>query len=128
MKFNEAEHNKRTDKGTMFLILVTSIIGHIGSIIEWAYFPQIDLKFLSFIGAGLLIFGIIFRVVAIRSLKNAFSNTIQIKEGQKLFDKGLYSKFRHPFICGRCFVVSELFRNCYIRVWYVPRLYETYIS
>lgn len=100
MDFNEAKRNKKTDKGTMFLILVTSVVGHIGTIIEWAYFSPLISVNLMVIGVFFLIFGLIFRIIAIKTLKNAFSSTIQIKRGQQLYTKRIYSKFRHPSYTG----------------------------
>lgn len=96
----EISRDNRTDKGTIMLILYCSILGHIGAICEWAYFPQINIPELPYIGAALLVFGIVFRIVAINMLKSAFSSTLQIKEGQSLMTKGLYSKFRHPSYTG----------------------------
>lgn len=100
MNFNEAERDKQTDKGTLFLILVISMVGHIGSLIEWAYFSQLTSTYLMTSGVFLLVFGIVFRIIAIRTLKSAFSSTIQIKEGQRLCTKGIYAKLRHPSYTG----------------------------
>lgn len=100
MKINEVVRDKKTDRGTIVMILLFSVIGHIFAITEWAYFPQIRLDWLSYLGAGLLIFGIVFRIVAIKNLDKAFSSTLQIKKGQQLITNGLYSKFRHPSYTG----------------------------
>lgn len=100
MKLNEVARDKRTDKGTTLLILLCSMLGHIGAITEWAYFPQLKLGWLPLFGVFLLLFGIVFRITAIRSLDRAFSSTLQIKEGQNLITEGLYSKFRHPSYTG----------------------------
>ncbi len=100
MKFDEASRDKKTDKGTMLLILLCSLFGHIGTITEWAYFPQMKVQWLPYLGVGLLLFGIVFRIVAIKSLDKAFSTTLQIKKGQDLMTEGLYSKFRHPSYTG----------------------------
>jgi len=94
--FKEGSRDRSTDKGTMYLILVTGVIGHIGSLIDWAYFPSFTVGQSVLVGAFLMIFGIIFRIVAIQSLKYGFSSSIRIKEGQQLFTRGLYSKLRHP--------------------------------
>lgn len=100
LKLAEVARDKRTDKGTTILILLCSIFGHVGALCEWAYFPQIKLDWLPFLGAVLLIAGIIFRIIAIKSLNRAFSTTLQIKDGQQIITKGLYSKFRHPSYTG----------------------------
>lgn len=100
MDFDEAKQNRKTDKGTMFLILMTSVVGHIGTIIEWAYFSPLISIHLMIGGVFFLIFGLVFRIIAIRTLKSAFSSTIQIKEGQQLYAKGVYSVFRHPSYTG----------------------------
>ena len=100
MKIKEVSRDKKTDKGSIMLILYCSVLGHIGSISEWAYFPQLNIPVLTYIGASFMIFGISFRIVAIKILKKAFSSTLQIKDGQRLITKGLYSKFRHPSYTG----------------------------
>ncbi|BDD12110.1 hypothetical protein FUAX_45420 (plasmid) [Fulvitalea axinellae] len=100
MKMDEASRDRRTDKGTILLIALCSVVGHVLTISEWAYFPQLDIWWLPFLGASLLIGGIIFRIIAIKILDKAFSSTLQIKKGQNLITKGLYSKFRHPSYTG----------------------------
>lgn len=100
MNLKEVSRDKKTDRGTTLTILLCSVTGHIGAICEWAYFPQLALSWLSYLGTGLLIFGISFRIIAIRMLDKAFSSTLQIKGDQRLMTKGLYSKFRHPSYTG----------------------------
>lgn len=102
MDFNESKINKSTDRGTMLLIALVSVIGHIASIIEWEYFRSTsnNLTWNVILGGSLLILGISFRIWAIRTLKSAFSATVQIKKGQKIIKSGPYKIIRHPSYTG----------------------------
>ena len=100
IKFNEVVRDKQTDKGTILLIFLCIVSGHVGTIIEWAYLPQLKMSWLPFIGIAFLISGLVFRIIAIKNLDKAFSSTLQIKDKQKLITTGLYSKFRHPSYTG----------------------------
>lgn len=102
LNFKESVQNKQTDKSTVWLIVLVSVIGQISSIIEWAYLQDasITLDFISLIGITLMIVGIGFRFWAIRTLGKAFSATVQIKTDQQLITSGPYKWFRHPSYTG----------------------------
>lgn len=102
MSSKESTENKTTDNGTMWLILLVSATGLISSILEWAYLeyaPQ-RLDLVTITGIGLMVFGISFRIWAIRTLDKAFSATVQIKKDQQLITSGPYKWFRHPSYTG----------------------------
>ena len=63
-------------------------------------FGLFDLSALSYVGSFLAFFGVLIRIVAIRTLKKDFDGYIQIKETQKLHTKGLYRFVRHPSYTG----------------------------
>ena len=102
LSVKESRDHKSTDGWTIWLILGVSGLGQIGSLVEWAYFrgaPQaLDAPAIS--GLVLLTIGTSFRLWAIRTLKNAFSATVQIKQGQQLVTSGPYKRLRHPSYTG----------------------------
>lgn len=102
LSIKESREHKDTDGWTIWLIIGLSGLGQIGSLVEWAYFrgaPRaLDAWAIS--GLVLLTFGTIFRLWAIRTLKNAFGATVQIKQGQQLVTSGPYRWLRHPSYTG----------------------------
>ncbi len=102
LSVKDSREHKNTDGWTIWLIVGVSGLGQIVSVVEWAYFrgaPQtLDVWAIS--GILLLAFGTAFRLWAIRTLKNAFSATVQIKQGQQLVTSGPYKWLRHPSYTG----------------------------
>jgi len=49
---------------------------------------------------GMLVFGLVFRAVAVFNLGRAFSANVTLREGQKLQRSGLYAVVRHPSYLG----------------------------
>jgi protein-S-isoprenylcysteine O-methyltransferase Ste14 len=55
---------------------------------------------LIWVGAGMILLGVIIRFVAIGTLKKNFSNRLRIREGQTLVTNGIYHWIRHPAYLG----------------------------
>ncbi len=102
MDLKESKANDATDRGTMLLIAIVSSIGQIVGIMDWAYLQSSPIKidWISILGLSMMSFGLAFRLWAIKTLKDAFSATVQIKKGQSLITSGPYKWFRHPSYTG----------------------------
>lgn len=100
------EKSKLTDSGTVWLI----VLGWIGSIILSLDFGNSSVPnfirtlvfphFVYYIGIIFIIFGIIVRSLAVWTLKNAFTHTVQTSEDQHLIKNGLYRYMRNPAYTG----------------------------
>lgn len=102
LSVKESREHKATDGWTIWLILGVSGAGQIASLVEWAYFrgaPQ-ALDAWALCGLAFLAGGTTFRLWAIRTLKNNFSATVRIKQGQQLVTSGPYRWLRHPSYTG----------------------------
>ncbi len=102
LSIKESREHRSTDGWTIWLIVAVSGLGQIISLTEWAYLrgaPQ-TLDVLHVCGIALLASGTAFRLWAIRALRNNFSATVQIKQGQQLVTKGPYRWLRHPSYTG----------------------------
>lgn len=98
----ETRENKNRDKNSVIIILVMSLLCVAFSIIEWAYFKEgsIQFNFLSVLGIVLLVAGIVFRALSVKTLGKHFTATVQIKEDHQLITSGPYSVVRHPSYLG----------------------------
>ncbi len=54
-------------------------------------------------GIGLLILGIVIRVICIRTLGRFFTAHLKVNEGRRLIQEGIYRKLRHPSYFGMIF-------------------------
>lgn len=102
LSVQESLEHKATDGWTIWLILGVSGVGQIASLVEWAYFrgaPQAPDTW-TLCGVGLLMGGTAFRLWAINTLKDNFSATVRIKQGQQLVASGPYRWLRHPSYTG----------------------------
>lgn len=98
---NEAQAKQQTDKYSVLLILICSLIGIAAPIIEWAYLKPTTVSTIWFIpGLSLLILGIVVRVWAIRTLGKFFTATVQVKSEHQLVKNGPYNLVRHPSYLG----------------------------
>lgn len=102
MSAKDGRANQSTDRGTMLMIIIISASGQLICILDWAYFQSTpaDISIWRITGALLMAGGLAFRVWAIRTLKTAFSATVQIKENQQLITSGPYHLLRHPSYTG----------------------------
>ncbi len=114
----ESKAKKKTDRYTIWLIILVSSIGQIVSLIDWAYFPSLNKTNNSWmvIGAFLLVAGTTFRLYAINILGKYFSSTVQIKNDHKIITAGPYKFLRHPSYTGAYIAMlgSAVFLNSII--------------
>ncbi len=102
LSIEESKAHKATDGWTIWLILAVSGAGQILSLLDWAYrlgAPQ-GLDPWAIAGLCGLLFGTVFRLWAISTLKSNFAATVQIKQGQQLITTGPYRWLRHPSYTG----------------------------
>lgn len=116
----ESKEKKKTDRYTVWLIILVSSIGQITSLIDWAYFPSINKtnNLWELIGAFLLVVGTVFRLYAINILGKYFSSTVQIKKDHKIITAGPYRFLRHPSYTGAYIAMlgSAVFLNSVIGI------------
>ncbi len=94
------------DKGSLRLLYILITIGYvlsfsigatkIGRIYHWNTFFAI--------GASLVIFGLIIRIVSILTLKQHFTYSVAKIENHELIETGLYKVIRHPGYLGQLIV------------------------
>ena len=100
-----------TDKYSMLGIFLMAIVVHNLAVMEFAMKTRYNfsVSFLKTISFIMIWGGIIFRVYAIKKLSIYFSNAAEIQEEHQLYDKGIYSKVRHPSYTGAiCTIIGTL--------------------
>ena len=101
LSIQEAEEMKRTDKNSIFAILIATGLAQIAAVIDWGCFQtQAPNDVITAIGLIMLIGGSAFRIWAIRILGRFFTATVQIQEGQRIIQRGPYRIVRHPSYLG----------------------------
>lgn len=102
LSVQESKAHKGTDGWTIWLIISVSGAGQILSLVDWAYRQGAPDKLDAWTGSGILLLtvGTAFRLWAIRTLRNNFAATVQIKPGQQLITSGPYRWLRHPSYTG----------------------------
>jgi protein-S-isoprenylcysteine O-methyltransferase Ste14 len=93
---------KELDKNSLNLIWITIILSMTSGIliaVYWA-FPIIKTNVLLYIGSTLIVFGMLIRFIAIRSLGKFFTVNLAIHGDQQLIMTGLYKYLRHPSYTG----------------------------
>jgi protein-S-isoprenylcysteine O-methyltransferase Ste14 len=94
---------KVQDRGTQIILWVVIVVSF--WIDGWMHdrFPP-DMpgshSWLRPLAIGVLVFGLVFRAVAVFNLGRAFSANVTLREGQKLNRRGLYALVRHPSYLG----------------------------
>ncbi len=98
----ETSDKKSSDRFSVVLILLMSLISVVVPVIDWAYFSdtQDNISFFTILGIFMIIFGISFRAWAVNTLGKYFTATVQIKEGHQLVQSGPYRLVRHPSYSG----------------------------
>lgn len=96
-----------SDRYSMLGIFLMAIIVHNLAVMEFAMKTKhsFSVSFLKTIGFIMIWGGIIFRVYAIKKLSIYFSNSAEIQKEHELYDKGIYSKVRHPSYLGAIFTI-----------------------
>ena len=57
------------------------------------------------VGVGMILLGLIIRIVAIGTLKKNFSSRLRIREGHTLVRNGIYHWIRHPAYLGLILII-----------------------
>jgi protein-S-isoprenylcysteine O-methyltransferase Ste14 len=100
----DEKRHERTDRNSMWWILIAGLVSQIVPVVEWAYFgPSLAgpaLFVAQGVGATCLIGGIVFRIWSIRHLGKFFTATVQIKSDHQLLTSGPYAIVRHPSYLG----------------------------
>lgn len=98
----ETSEEKSSDKFSVLLILLMSLVGVVAPVVEWAYFHQGagDFTVYTFLGLVMIATGVGFRAWAVKTLGEFFTATVQIKDDHKLVTNGPYSIVRHPSYTG----------------------------
>ncbi|MEK7200321.1 MAG: isoprenylcysteine carboxylmethyltransferase family protein, partial [Bacteroidota bacterium] len=93
---------KSSDRFSVVLILLMSLVSVVVPIVDWAYFSSDwnSVSLLTIAGACMIIAGISFRAWAVHSLGKYFTATVQIKEDHRLIKTGPYRIVRHPSYTG----------------------------
>ncbi len=98
----ETSDQKSSDRFSVVLILLMSLVSVVVPIVDWAYFSSDwnSVSLLTIAGACMIIAGISFRAWAVHSLGKYFTATVQIKEDHRLIKTGPYRIVRHPSYTG----------------------------
>lgn len=98
----ETSDQKSSDRFSVVLILLMSLVSVVVPIVDWAYFSSDwdSVSILTIAGACMIIAGISFRAWAVHSLGKYFTATVQIKEDHRLIKTGPYRIVRHPSYTG----------------------------
>jgi Putative protein-S-isoprenylcysteine methyltransferase len=105
-KNNGTQKISRSDKGTKWLLMINFYIciyisffmtGH--DITEKIRNFKLPVIF-SYIGVLFMLIGIVIRLVAVLTLKRAFTLSVQTAETQHLITTGIYQKVRNPAYTG----------------------------
>lgn len=99
---DDTKEKKETDKFSVLLILVMSVVSVMAPVIDWAYFieEKSDFTWVTLLGIVMMIGGMLFRAWAVRTLGSYFTPTVQIKKDHELVTAGPYSFVRHPSYTG----------------------------
>ena len=105
----EAEERQKTDRFSIYKILLATSFSQIISIVEWR-FTQSHLSShldLSLIWPGLIVMllGIVLRVWSIRTLGKHFSSLVMMQNQHELIQAGPYKVIRHPSYTGAILAV-----------------------
>lgn len=98
----ETSDQKSSDRFSVVLILLMSLVSVVVPIVDWAYFSSDwnSVSMLTIVGACMIIAGISFRAWAVHSLGKYFTATVQIKADHRLIKTGPYRIVRHPSYTG----------------------------
>lgn len=98
----ETSDEKSSDRFSVVLILLMSLISIVVPVVDWAYFSSDydSINIYTIVGGCMIIAGISFRAWAVQSLGKYFTATVQIKEDHRLIKTGPYRIVRHPSYTG----------------------------
>lgn len=94
----ETSEKRQSDKFSVLLILLMSLISGVVPILDWAYFNSAknNLGWMTVAGTVMIITGILFRAWSVKTLGKFFTPTVQIRQGHQLINTGPYKIIRHP--------------------------------
>lgn len=114
---DDAKEKKKSDQGSVILILLAGLVSQILPIIEWGYadfgYENGSNIIFTTIGIGLIIGGLAFRIWSIRVLGKYFTATVQIVDNHQIIKSGPYAIVRHPSYLGAYMAIvgSAIFLN-----------------
>lgn len=93
---------KELDKNSLNLIWIAIIASMTLGILCAIYLaaPIIKTNFLLYFGSALIVFGMIIRFIAIRTLGKFFTVNLALHDNHSLIKTGLYKSIRHPSYTG----------------------------
>ncbi|ASK31264.1 protein-S-isoprenylcysteine methyltransferase [Chryseobacterium sp. T16E-39] len=97
-KLKSADNDQKKDQSTLNLLWVVIILSIAGAVTtsNMISFPISDSGWIFYLGEGLILLGIVFRLIIIRSLGKYFTVDVTIKEDHKIKKEGFYRYLRHP--------------------------------
>jgi protein-S-isoprenylcysteine O-methyltransferase Ste14 len=100
----------KRDKGSYWLIIFGVWLGSFFSFqfhfLHWGWMGSG--KILSYLGIFLMIFGVFFRLLAIRTLGRHFNLAVEVDKEQTIVQTGPYKYIRHPSYTGAFFTLIGL--------------------
>lgn len=102
VSMKETSDKKSSDRFSVVLILLMSLVSVVVPVVDWAYFSGHSsyVSVFTLLGILMIVTGISFRAWAVNSLGKYFTATVQIKEDHKLVKTGPYRIVRHPSYTG----------------------------
>ncbi|MBT2621504.1 MULTISPECIES: methyltransferase family protein [Chryseobacterium] len=97
-KLKSADQDQKKDRSTLnilWLVIIVSIASAV-TVSNISSFPISNSAWILYLGVALILIGIIFRLIIIRSLGKYFTVDITIKDDHKIKKEGFYNYLRHP--------------------------------
>lgn len=97
---------KRSDKGTKWLLIgCYGVCIYLSAFMVSQFVPSLVRnvvlpKWCAWIGIGMIFIGVMIRLIAVFTLKKAFTVTVQTTDSQKLITTGIYRLVRNPAYTG----------------------------
>ena len=99
---SDSNDNKGLDKGSIGFIWIMITLA-ISSGIFFSFYSEFGISknlLVPKAGLAIIVFGIIIRFIAIRSLGNLFTVDVTIRDGHTIKKDGIYKLIRHPSYAG----------------------------
>jgi protein-S-isoprenylcysteine O-methyltransferase Ste14 len=118
-----------SSKWLFYCMLVSGILIYICAISEFIFLVKKINIFITIIGSVLIIFRIILKVWAVKTLGKFWSIQIEIREDQKLIKEGPYKYVRHPSYLSTMIEVTAgpLIFNSYYTILFVWLVYIPFL-
>lgn len=97
-KFKSGENDEKKDKSTLSILWIVIFLSITGAITasKMTRFPITNDAWIFFLGEALILIGIVFRLIIIKSLGRYFTVDITIRDDHKIKKEGFYTYLRHP--------------------------------